>query len=161
MAKHGDQIASVSLIRCSTRRRMEVTEAFLIDLLQPSLNIFGTWDEQDRWKARCQLPDREPEPVPVPLPPPTADDLADLEGEPEAAAEPAISPEFADQRLREWVADRVDPFGVRELVPLAAELGRQRTWLYAKLAAYESEGLLARDRGESGATVWGRAEAVM
>jgi len=158
VVKHGDQIARVSLIRCASRRRMELTEDWLIDLFQPPLNIVGTWDEQARWEARhppVTDPGGEP-PTPEPLP--EADDLAVLATEPVRGGGPPhlgpvvpVSTEVALATVRQQIAAwRAQGGGYRrftipDLRPVRDQLGRSRPWLNLVLSKLEEVGEIRRD----------------
>jgi hypothetical protein len=166
LAKHGDKIARISVIRCESRRRMDLTEAWLIDRLQPGLNISGTWQGADI--ITDFTPETAPAPaeaLPGPEEMPAAELAVELAGELEAAEDPApvvrlaVSPEYADQKIREWIAAQDGAFSARTMVPLADDLVRSRAWLYRKLADLGEEGVIvpAGVNGLTTAALWRRA----
>jgi excinuclease UvrABC nuclease subunit len=49
---YGDNLASVLLVKVASEWSMTVTEDFLIDRVQPAMNVYGMADEADRVRAR-------------------------------------------------------------------------------------------------------------
>jgi hypothetical protein len=54
LTTYGDYLAGIRVLRCKNRDDMEVTELFLIERMQPEMNVNGTENEGRRRKVRAR-----------------------------------------------------------------------------------------------------------